>query len=184
MRAWHVCPSLGLTIGAAAKCGSSTLSALMEGKHWLADQGKVADYSRVYAEQTPKHYRTVMVVRDPVARFLSLYANIQQRERSKQNFYAQFEQKEPFDVLLGLNDKGLDYDFHCQPQYRILPAKREVEYVRLEDLGAWWTANYPHTDQPTKENQSEPLGELDYKTATLVKKLYRQDLELWEKAWK
>ena len=139
----------------------------------------------------PQNCYRVAIVRDPVSRFALLYANIQQRKRSDQNFYKQLEGLSPwdcFDKLIQLSP-DLTYDFHFQPQHLCLgPAEKIDRFVRLEHFTEWGQNNTPTpelrawADKIGKHNESQPVV-IDEKTADRVRNRYREDQALWEKAW-
>lgn len=192
MRAWQICPKWQMAIGAAAKCGSTMLADLVQANSARRLNVPDARQGRECWSMVPKSYRKVFVVRHPVSRFLSLYANIAQRKREPMNFYKQLEGLSPwdcFDKLIQLSP-DLMYDVHFQPQHVAAghqpEGASEVEYVRLESFRDWWKEQMPDTIQPRAGlNASVPvdLRLLDDKTAARVKKRYEFDLGLWEKAW-
>lgn len=189
MRAWHIMPKFGVALGAAAKCGSTMLAKMVQGNHRLP----VADarHGRECWSLIPLGCYRVAIVRDPVSRFGSLYANIQQRKRSDQNFYKQLEGLSPwdcFDKLIKLSP-DLTYDFHFQPQHLCLGPEGKIDrFVRLEHFTEWWKNNAPTEllrswgDKIGKYNESKPVA-VDEKTADRVRNRYREDQALWEKAW-
>lgn len=184
MKAWHICPKWDLALGAGAKAGSTMLAKFVQANKVarlpLADQR----YGRECWSMIGPTMRRVAIVRHPVDRFASLYANIQQRPREPMNFYKQLEGLSPwdcFDKLIQLSP-DLTYDFHFQPQTLQLGPKIDLA-VRLEDFSVWVAQALPSTVvQPTRENTSTPV-EIDDRTAARVKNRYRDDLRLWEKAW-
>jgi hypothetical protein len=141
-----------------------------------------ARYGREDWSMVPRSYRQVFIVRHPVDRFASLYANIQQRKREPANFYKQLEGLDPwscFDQLLELSP-DLDYDFHFQPQHYAVGVL-EPEYVRLEDFERWVARELPAAIKPERLNESRPV-DIDEDTAARVAHRYQQDLTLWENA--
>lgn len=183
MRAWHICPKWEMAFGAAAKCGSTMLA------NWVAANGahrlNVPDarHGRECWSIIPEDYERVAIVRHPVDRFASLYANVQQRKRSDQNFYKQLEGKSPwdfFDRLLELSNDLL-YDFHFQPQALCLGPHVDTA-IRLESFAEWVNSCMPDVRRPKQVNESKPV-EIDDKTAARVLNRYRDDLALWEGAW-
>ena len=182
MRAWQICPTWSLALGAAAKCGSTMLAAFVTAN--VARRLNVPDarYGREDWSMVPRSYRQIFIVRHPVDRFASLYANIQQRKREPANFYKQLEGLSPwdcFDKLLTLSP-DLNYDFHFQPQHFAVGALKP-EFVRLEDFDRWVARELPNVIQPKRTNESRPV-EIDERTAARVANRYRQDLALWENA--
>jgi hypothetical protein len=182
MRAWQICPTWSLALGAAAKCGSTMLAAFVGANKARRLNVPDARYGREDWSVIPGSYRRLLIVRHPVERFASLYANIQQRKREPANFYKQLEGLSPwdcFDKLLTLSP-DLSYDFHFQPQY-LVAGPREPELVRLEHFESWVAAELPSAFPPKRANESQPV-EIDEKTAARVCNRYREDLNLWEKA--
>ena len=176
-----------MALGAAAKCGSTTLAHLVVENNAGVLVLHDARYNRKCWSLVPKGYRQIGVVRHPVARFWSLYENVQSRKRSASNFYAQFEGKSPLQLLDAIS-ADLDYDFHFQPQGRIGLNRPCVELVRLEALNEWWDKNRPEgaTGMPAA-NQGGGLAPADHDTtavvAPLVCELYADDYALWERAY-
>lgn len=187
MRCWLPTKSWGLALGAAAKCGSTSLreAVLDNGQNHLA-YGKPAQNHRTDFSEIRKHFRTIGVVRHPVERFYSLYSNVQERfeGRSDQNFYKQFEGERPgelFEAILADPDK----DFHFQPQHRIGLGDAD-EVIRLEDLSTWWSYVLPDA-KPIKDlNSSEYTwrspASRDTRLEAEICELYSTDLILWEGA--
>lgn len=185
MRAWQICPKWDMAFGAAAKCGSTMLARLVETNGARRLNVPDARQGRECWSVVPKSYRSVFLVRDPVARFASLYANIQQRKREPMNFYKQFEGLSPWDCFDKLLQASPDlmYDVHFQPQYLSVGILRP-EYVRLEDFEAWWPLHGPAgAIGPKKANASAKTVAIDDKTAERVREQYKQDQSLWERSW-
>ena len=132
----------------------------------------------------PNGYRQVGVVRHPVDRFYSLYQNIQDRRRGRNNFYAQLEGKTPTEVFEKLLEYGLDYDFHFQPQIRIGLTRPQVELIRLENLDSWWQENKPEGATPMLvANRGSGLAPArDPALEERIREAYADDLKLWERA--
>jgi hypothetical protein len=183
MRAWHICPKWQMAIGAAAKCGSTALAKAIEANSAHRLPVLDARHGRECWSVVPPSYRKVFIIRHPVDRFASLYANIQQRKRSDQNLYKQLEGLSPWDcfdrILENWND--LTYDFHFQPQSLCMGPPGGVELVRLENFEKWWAVNLPDARPPRKMNESSAV-ELDDRTADRVINRYREDLEFWRRA--
>ena len=184
MRAWTVCPKWRMALGAAAKCGSTTISQLT-----IADRkfpGKRERNGREDWTAVPtRGYRVVGIVRHPVARFWSLFGNIQARFRGAHNLYKQLEGRDPHYVL-DTFERDLDYDFHYQPQYRIgLLDSPKTELVRLESLDIWWSVNRPEgaPAMPRANRGEGGLAPADDYLATRIGELYAADLALWERAY-
>ena len=186
MQCWHIIPSWSAALGAAAKCGSTMLAKLVQGRHRLS----VADarHGRECWSVIPREYLRVAIIRHPVDRFASLYANIQQRKREPANFYKQLEGLSPWDCfgkLIQLSP-DLTYEFHFQPQHLCLgPAEKIDCFVRLEHFNEWWANNAPEPARaatPLRTNESLPV-EIDEKTEDRICNRYREDLALWEQAW-
>jgi hypothetical protein len=178
MRCWHLCPDRGIALGAAAKCGSTALTKLVKANE------PNATGVRMGWSDVPQGFETVAVVRHPIDRFASLYANIQERPRSRWNFYAQFEGLSPwycFDKLLEV-DNSLTYDFHFQAQSLCLGPRLDV-VVRLEHFAGWWIGRYPDSVAPEQLNMTRNRVELDDRTQDRVMNRYRDDLALWERAY-
>jgi len=183
MKAWQICPKWQMAFGAAAKCGSTMLAKFVENNRARRLNVPDARYGRECWSLIPRDYRAIMIVRHPVERFASLYANIQQRKREPMNFYKQLEGLSPWeclDTLIQLSP-ALDYDFHFQPQTSIVPARR-TEFVRLEDFEGWVRRTLPHAFAPRSENRSESPVEIDSRTADRVLNRYRADFEMWQQA--
>ena len=176
MRAWHLIPDRKLAIGASAKCGSTALKTELTGDTQL---GCVLDGHRVDFSGIPVGYHKVGIVRHPVARQRSLYANIQERERTPTNFYKQFEGKSQWDVFDGIIQAGLGYDVHFHPQWWI-GLKNADELVPLEDLSNWWEETFGYM-LPVKNDSKGHYPE-DPETDARVLSRYQTDLRLWERA--
>jgi len=187
LRAWNLFPAWKLAFGAAAKCGSTSLVNLCAREN----HGELAEWRRrrVYFEEIPHHYRRVAVVRHPLARFKSLYVNIQERPRSKKNFYAALEGREPEQLLDAIKQAGLDYDIHFQPQVSIGVENADT-VVRLEEFDNWWRFVNPYgrlgaVHGVGKCNASSTPSEdveLSRETELEILRLYARDLEVWELA--
>jgi hypothetical protein len=177
MRAWHACPRWNIALGAAAKCGSTTLARLVADN----DICKAADprLVRVGRSDVPKGLETVAVIRHPVDRFASLYANIQQRHRSRNNYYAQFEGLGPSAVLDRIIECGIENEFHTQRQ--CLALGEYATGVRLEAFGRWFAARFPDAVPPQHLNESRQV-DIDDRTAERVLSWYARDFKLWEAA--
>lgn len=189
MRGWLISPKWNLAIGAAAKCGSTSLAQLFRRNSALRLNVPDARHGRECWSVVPKSYRRVGVIRHPVPRFLSLWHNVQERKRGgANNFYNQFVGKSPEELLDGIEKAGLDYEFHFQPQYRIGFEELEAEMVRLVDLNAWWELNRPAgaTGMPVENTSVGHVPDADTLAdpiADRVCALYERDLRLWESAW-
>src|SRR3990167_398564 len=186
MRSWHIVPKWDVALGAAAKCGSTMLATLVQGHHRIP----VADarHGRECWSVIPAGMYRVAIVRNPVDRFASLYANIQQLKREPANFYKQLEGLSPwdcFDELIQLSP-DLTYEFHFQPQHLCLgPGEKIDRFVRLEHFTNLWANNAPAPARgatPLQINESMPV-EIDEKTEDRICNRYREDLALWENAW-
>jgi hypothetical protein len=184
MRAWHICPKWRMALGAAAKCGSTMLAKFVEanGAHRLPV--KDARYGRECWTRIPSSYRAVMVVRHPVDRFMSLYANVQERKRQDQNFYKQLEGLSPSAFLDKLVKVSPDLmaDFHFQQQTTIEPPNRDVEHVRLEHFDRWVAQNLPYAVRPRPANESTGGYPVSEELVQRVIAYYLDDFALWEKA--
>jgi len=178
MRAWHLIPEKQMAIGAAAKCGSTSLRKVIQGSEEL---GCSIDQERVPETAIPKGYTRIGIVRHPVARYYSLWNNVQERPRSRQNYYAQFEGKDPEEMLDGILRVGLDHDVHTQPQY-LIGLEKATALVRLENLGAWWEkvmgTEFPH------RNASKGLAMYNSQDSLSKRVLgvYPTDYTFWEEA--
>ena len=156
-KAWI--PRDGFAIGTSAKCGSQSLLAFFD----------VSKLDRVRFEEMPKNLLKIGIIRDPVARFWSLYGNIQERKRSSKNFYAELEGKEAKEVLRAL-EKNWMKDIHFHPQ--MLIGLDRCDYViRLEECFWLPTRNSSERRWEDKEN----IG-----VRNRVRSLYRPDWLLWE----
>lgn len=188
MRAWHVCHEWKLALGASAKCGSTMLADLVQRSS--ATPARDARYHRRDFTGVPSRYDLVYIVRHPVARFLSLYRNIQERPRDPLNFYKQLEGLEPlpcFERLLELSP-DLTYDFHFQPQTLALgplSGSQQLTIVRLEAFADWWRREGPKgAAQPKWLNKSvRDVASWPNGLAEAVKAKYQDDYRLWEGAW-
>jgi hypothetical protein len=189
MRGWLISPKWELAMGAAAKCGSTSLAQLFKANAALRLNVPDARHGREDWSMVPRSYRIVGVVRHPVPRFLSLWHNVQERKRGgANNFYNQFVGHGPEALLEGIQKAGLEYEFHFQPQYLIGHEQLGAELVRLMNLNDWWVQNAPAgaTGMPVENKSighSPDADTLAHPLAPAICQLYARDLDLWERAW-
>jgi hypothetical protein len=178
-RSWFLFPAYDLAIGAANKCGTQSLRVLQVDTIGFERR---EDFSLV-----PKSYKRVGIIRHPVARFLSLYGNIQERKffRKENNFYRQFEGVSPEETLERLVAEGMDHDFHYQEQYKIgwLDNPQTI-LVRLHAISEWWAENRPAVTRPfPHKNANNSAYRPSDALRERIESVYKHDLALWNKAY-
>lgn len=157
-RAWIVRPDYA--IAASAKCGSQSLLAYYN----------LEKFDRFAEEEVPAKLPKIGIVRNPIDRFWSLYANIQDRKRSHKNFYAQLEGKSPVEVFKALEHNWL-HDIHYHPQYLI--GLKSADYlIRLED-----SIFLPHKNSSENSYREHIVG-----LENRIRSAYADDFRLWEQA--
>ena len=154
MKAWIVRPDFA--IGTSAKAGCTSLRKFFE----------LPSNVRIRFEDVKSNLK-IGIIRNPVKRFWSLYANIQERKRGHNNFYKSLEGKTPKHVLQALQQNWL-HDVHYDPQYLI--GLNEVDYlIRLEDC--FWL---PKENASNKNWDNGDLGVFNR-----IRSMYREDWDLW-----
>ena len=166
---WYAIPEWDIAIGAMQKCGTrSILFSII--KHFLPET-RYEDMPALLANGCPffekcddTDYSKVGIVREPVARFASLW-------RSK------FNDETP-EHLFG-RVKRMQGDPHFARQTTML--MKADSLVRLENLSEWWGKNTPaklHLKNSTEGGDEFITQSLRVK----ILKFYATDRQLWERA--
>ena len=182
LRAWNLIPPHNLALGAAAKAGTTSLTKLTAS--FLGGDYREWRKERKFFGQIPKEMNKIGVIRHPVSRFYSLYANTQERPRSPNNLYAAVERRGPEALFELIVDKGVYYDVHFHPQHSVGLVEVDT-LVRLESLEDWWEKNKQEGFPPLPvSNRSSYKGllPLPSQLVTSISKLYERDMLLWEAA--
>jgi hypothetical protein len=160
---WHYVPDWNLNIGTAPKAGCQTL------KHTLIDEGLT------YYSGWPQSDRRVWIVREPIARFKSLWKNKCRDEGkiARGTDDPTFSAGWSIDQLLDTIESGL-WNHHWAQQ-SAYENGRATEIITLEGLWDWMGI------EGKVRNTTEGDVELTQRQLERVKEFYKSDLELYER---
>ena len=165
---WVYCPSWKLNIGCAPKCGQTSLHKVME-----------KNSPGVWHPNGEDAY-SVWIVRDPVARFKSLWRD---KCRNKAPLWAD-EEDAP---LAGMSPEDLmdfiettkEKDPHWTTQY-IQCNQQADEIIILEKLDEWWAAH--GLPKMTRKNKTRGPIDLSSELLRRVQLHYESDVFLYHEA--
>lgn len=125
LRQWHYAPKLGLSIGAAPKCGSASIRDALSG---CEVQTQVVGAGR-----------RIWVVRHPVDRFISLWKN-KCRDGHKLQYRGNryFVKDWTLEALLSFIESNPQPPNHNWAQQHQLEGGHDSTLIALEHLNEWW----------------------------------------------
>jgi hypothetical protein len=169
-------PSWSMTFAVAAKCGSSSLYDALE-REFNVDDITLSDEVRVWKDRTliPKTDTVVCVVRDPVARFISLWCN---KARNKGRLIGHGTDLHDLSVDQLLAYIGTHDNHHWAPQVELYANLGEVTYVALEDFGDYWSEHTPATTTLGVCNTTHTRPVLSLEQIAELYAMYSADIDL------
>lgn len=165
---WFYIPPWGISIGAPAKAGSSSLKRFMSGND--------IDCKYVLQKDVPRSSDIYFVVRNPFARFESLW-------KSKCRDKESIKDKD----VHGLSPRALmahissgKKDVHWTPQVDLIRGMENVNLIPLENLCDWWKVR-GYGDLPVANKTSGKM-QMNEAIHAWICNHYAEDFILYAKA--
>lgn len=189
---WIEVPKMGLYINQAAKCGNTALYRalcnhlgvkLPEDERRGTRRIKGSEVFVRYPWQLDKPYPKIAVIREPFARFESLWKN---KARDEGTGCRQIWRMSPQELAEYLSAKSvINANSHWQPQASGI-SDRWLPETRLIPLDRWAEEGWPQispTEYPSKPfHRNATEGCVPGYDKIRVRQIYSKDFDLWEQA--